>query len=152
MTEREAMHEDALSAYLDGELDDAARADVEARLETSPEWRAILEELRETRDALRALPAVDPPPELWSRILGGDDVVDLAAARRERRDRRSIWKMVAAAAAAAIVIVVGVAAVPQPDKVEPAVATYADAHAARSSLSNDAVSSLASVGIPGSTR
>lgn len=152
MTEREVMREDALSAYLDGELDDVERAEVEARLATSPEWRAILEELRETRDALRALPAVDPPPDLWSRILGDDQVVDLAAKRRERRERRPVWKLVAAAAAAVIVIVVGIAAVPRPDKVEPAVATFTKAHATRSSLSNDAVSSLAAVGIPEPTR
>ena len=144
----ETLHEDALSAYLDGELDATARAEVEARLAESDEWRAILDELRETRGALRALPPVDASPAFWQNVLGNDEVVDLAAARRTKH-RRAPWKLAIAGAAAAVVIVVGVAAIPQRDKVKPAVASFTDAHAARSSLNEDVVSNLASVGIPG---
>jgi anti-sigma factor RsiW len=142
------MNEDALSAYLDDELDAAARAEVEARLADSPEWRAILDELRETRGALRSLPVLDTSPEFWQRVMAGDDVVDLAAARRSRA-RRSVWKVAAVGVAAAAVIIVGVAAIPQQEKVTPSVATFTDAHAARSSVGDDVVSSLASVGVPG---
>lgn len=152
-TERhdEALHEDALSAYLDGELDEVARADVEARLAESAEWRAILDELQETRGALRSLPQVDASPEFWARMMAGDDVIDLERARRTRA-HRPVWKLAVAGAAAAVVVVVGVAAIPQPDKVKPSVATFTDAHAARSSVNEDIVSNIASIGVPGFTR
>src|SRR5262245_36358547 len=144
----DALQEDALSAYLDGELDATARAEVEARLAESAEWRGILDELRETRGALRALPPVDASPVFWRRVLGNEEVVDLAAARRAKQ-RRAPWKLAVAGAAAAVVIIVGVAAIPQRDKVKPAVASFTDAHATRSSIDEDVVSNLASVGIPG---
>ena len=141
--------EDVLSAYLDDELDATTRAEVERRLDESADWRAILAEVRTTRDALRALPAVDAPPEFWARVMAGIEggVVDLAS---ERRRRRSVprWAIAAAGAAAAAVIVVGVVAVPQQNKVRPAVAAFSDEHAARSSVGNDVISSLASVGVP----
>jgi anti-sigma factor RsiW len=138
--------EDVLSAYLDDELDTTERAEVERRLATSSEWRAILDEVRATREALRALPQVDGSPEFWARVLAGDKVVDLARERRRRSVPR--WAVAAAGAAAAAVIVVGVVAVPQEQKVRPAVASFADEHAARSSVDNDVISSLASVGVP----
>jgi anti-sigma factor RsiW len=144
------IEEDALSAYLDDELDADARAAVDARLAASAEWRAILDELRETRAALRAMPAVDGPPQFWSRVLAGDDVVDLDA---ERARRRRGWRVAITGAAAAIaVIVVGAALVPQRDRVKPSVATFADQHAARASFDSDALSQLASVGIQGLQR
>jgi anti-sigma factor RsiW len=146
------LHEDALSAYLDGELDPAARAEVEARLAESAEWRAILDELRETRGALRSLPQVDTSPEFWRTVLAGDDVIDLASARRAKGRPRAPWKVAVASAAAAVVIVVGVAAIPQQDKVKPEVSSFTDAHPARSSIDEDTVSNLASVGIPGFSR
>jgi anti-sigma factor RsiW len=148
----EGMHEDALSAYLDGELDDAARAEVDARLAESEQWRAVLDELRETRTALRALPQVDAAPEFWTRMLAGDDVVDLPAARRAKERRSTRWKVAVAGVAAAAVIVVGVAAIPRTDKVAPSVATFTNAHAARSAIDSDVVSNLASIGVPGSGR
>ncbi len=138
--------EDLLSAYVDDELAAPERADVEARLASSAEWRAILDEVRSTRDALRALPRVDGSPEFWAQVMAGDQVVDLARERRRRSVPR--WAVAAAGAAAAAVIVVGVVAVPQEQKVRPAVATFTDEHAARSSVGNDVISSLASVGVP----
>jgi anti-sigma factor RsiW len=141
--------EELLSAYLDDELDGATRDALEARLEESPEWRAVLDELTETRGALRALPSVDGSPEFWARVLAGDAVVDLGRERRARR-RAIGWRAAIAGAAAAVVIVtLGVALVPQRERVKPAVATFADQHAARASLDNDAISQLASVGVPG---
>jgi anti-sigma factor RsiW len=139
--------EDLLSAYLDDELGPSTRAEVERHLEESADWRAILDEVRATRDALRALPAVEGSPEFWARMMAGDQVVDLAT---ERRRRRSVprWVVAAAGAAAAAVIVVGVVAVPQEHRVRPAVAAFSDEHAARSSVGNDVISSLASVGVP----
>jgi anti-sigma factor RsiW len=148
MSEHE-LSEDLLSAYLDDELDAGARADVEARLATSSEWQAILDEVRDTRDALRGLPAVKGSPEFWTRVMAGvalkDGVVDLASERRRRRMPR--WGLAVAGAAAAAVVVVGVVAVPQQDRVRPAVAALTDEHAARSSVGNDVISSLASIAV-----
>ena len=101
-----------LSAYLDGELTADERAAVEARSATSAEWRAELDEVRETRDVLRGLPAVDGA----SRVLG-------RGARGRRGRRRSTTpsvrsgvasdrRVAVAGAAAAAVIVIAVVAVP----------------------------------------
>lgn len=149
--DRRSLDEDALSAYLDDELDAETRAAVEARLAESAEWRVILEELRETRAALRALPSVDGTPAFWSEMLVADDtVVDLDA---ERARRRRGWRIAVAGAAAAVVLVVaGAALVPKRDRVQPAVATFADQHAARASFDNDTLSQLASVGVRGLQR
>ena len=159
MSEHE-LTEDLLSAYLDDELAASGRAEVEARLAASTEWQAILDEVRATRGALRGLPAVDGPPEFWARVMTGDPVeddavpaaaasdrvIDLGAERRRRRMPR--WGVAAAGAAAAAVIVVGVVAVPQRDRVRPAVAVLSNEHAARSSVGNDVISSLASIAVP----
>ncbi len=55
MSEMERLTETELHAYLDGELDDAARADVEAWLGTHPEDVTRLEGWRRDRDSLAAL-------------------------------------------------------------------------------------------------
>jgi anti-sigma factor RsiW len=146
------MEEDLLSAYLDDELDASTRAAVESRLAASMEWRSVLAELRETRDALRALPSVDGAPEFWARVLAGNRVIDLDRARRARRVPAGWRAAIAGVAAAVVIVALGVALVPKREHVKPAVATFADQHAARASLDNDAISQLASVGVPGFER
>jgi hypothetical protein len=102
----------------------------------------VLEEVRETRDAVRALPPRDAPASFWSDVLGSDaTVVELAAARHRRARTPARWAALAAGAAAAVIV--GVALVPSEDRVEPAVAAFTDAHAVRASVGNDAVSTLA---------
>jgi anti-sigma factor RsiW len=152
------MPEDALSAYLDGELTPDARAAVEARLDASPEWRAILADVRVARDAVRQLPTAAPPEGFWERVRaevggadeapvveGADVVVDLDAARARRDGRRSRW-VAALGSAAAAAVVAAVIITPSTERVKPAVATLSNAHAVRSSTSQDPVGSLASVG------
>jgi anti-sigma factor RsiW len=136
------MDESILSAYVDGELDDDTRTVVERRVAESDEWRAILDEVRTTRDAVRALPHVDAPTGYWHGVLEArrGDVVDLAATR-ERRARARRWGGLAAAATAAAVL--GVVLVPRPDTVRPQIATLSTSHAERSSLGNDVTSSIA---------
>jgi anti-sigma factor RsiW len=148
--------EDLLSAYADGEVTDAQRALVEARLEESPPLRAVLAEIEAARDAVRALPMRDAPPEFWARVLDGtgldaDDVVTPAATdapapvvalESRRKTRLSRWVAVAGGAAAAAVVA-AVILVPSPKRVDPPVASFTDAHAVRNSLDSDAVSSLA---------
>jgi len=152
--------EDLLSAYADGEVTAAQRALVEARLAESPSLRAVLEEIEAARDAVRALPMRDAPPEFWARILDGtgldaDDVLAPAdagapapviALEPRRASRLSRWVAVAGGAAAAAVIA-AVVLVPSQKRVDPPVASFTDAHAVRNSLDSDAVSSLAPVAL-----
>ncbi len=77
----DALDPDMLSAYLDGELTDAERAQVETQLESSPEWREELAEVRAARDALRGLPERDAPVGFWDAVYAHvaadtDDEVD----------------------------------------------------------------------------
>jgi anti-sigma factor RsiW len=52
---------DLLSAYIDNELTDTERTQLEARLQQEPALRTTLAELRATVEAVRALPPVRPP-------------------------------------------------------------------------------------------
>jgi len=143
------LDESFLSAYLDGELDDATRAVVDARLVESPAWRAELADVRTARDAVRSLPAAEPPSGFWDDVFaaGGDaNVTSLGA--RGRRARGGRWSALAGAAAAAAVL--GVVLVPRPEPVHPAFATLTQTHAERASVGNDVVSNLAGAVVPAS--
>jgi anti-sigma factor RsiW len=67
------MDHDVLSAYLDGELDDAARARVETQLAGSTveaaAWRAELAEVQGARDLLRAVAEREAPDGFWDAVL-----------------------------------------------------------------------------------
>ncbi|MEX0663407.1 MAG: hypothetical protein WD598_01400 [Acidimicrobiia bacterium] len=145
----QGMDESLLSAYLDDELDARARADVEARLAESPEWRAVLDEVRQTRDAVRRLPAVAAPPGFWDRVLAPEGNVVSLADMRHRRVRTSRWSALAGAAAAAAIL--AVALVPRPEPVQPALGTLTQVHSERASLGNDVVSNLAGAVVPEGT-
>lgn len=151
--------EDLLSACLDDEATAEERALVERELESSAEWRTVLEELRETRTLLRSLPLHDAPAGFWAEVGeasdGGTD--DGAAgggrppaapasitARRRRRTRVAGWVAGAAAAAAIVAVVL----VPQETRVKPQVGTLVTSHAARSSVSDEPASQLAPVATP----
>ena len=139
------MDQSLLSAYLDGELDTAARAAVDARLAESDAWRADLAAVRTARDAVRTLAPVEAPAGFWERVLAPENVVDLAAARRGRA-WVSRWRALAGAAAAAGVL--GVVFVPRPEPVQPAFAKLTQSHAERASLGNDVVTNLAGAVVP----
>src|SRR5688500_9269869 len=53
-----------LCAYVDGELDAAGRADIEAHLQANPQHRQLLAELIEQRELLRNLPREKAPDDL----------------------------------------------------------------------------------------
>jgi anti-sigma factor RsiW len=149
---------DFLSGYLDDELTAEERAEVEARLETSPELRAELDEIRTVRDAVRSLPRRDAPAGFWDTVAANvetaaatdaevattDDglapVRDLAA----RRAREVRWRWVAGAAAAAAVVI-AVIVVPGRAQVRPNVRAVATQHGAASSDMGDSISPLATV-------
>ena len=143
---------DMLSAYLDGELDDTERVEVEARLESSPEWRTELAEVRAARDALRELPAREAPEAFWDAVYvhvaadnattGDDDVVVPITAARSAR-RRWAW---IAASAAAVAAVVAIIVVPHRHEVSPNVTAVVAQHGAQGSDRGDPVTMLAPVG------
>jgi anti-sigma factor RsiW len=149
--------EDLLSAYLDGECTDLERAWVQEQLAASPEMRAVLAEVEAAREAVRSLPMRDAPPEFWAQILAPDATPDAAAAApvdlAQHRRRRSPGRRVAAlAGVAAAAVIAAVIMVPHEKRVTPPVATFTDAHALRSSLQDDAVSSLVPLAVQGGFR
>ena len=143
--------EDLLSAYVDGELDPAMRAAVEARLADSAAWRETLAEITEARDAVRALPRLDLTPDAWSQLLGrvgADEPPSLATPGRvatfRRRLREQRGPMIGAVAgAAAVAALIAALAVPNQGRVTPKVATFNTAQQARASAVGDPVSALA---------
>ena len=99
-------NEDVLSAYLDGELETAERRAVEARLAASPEWRAIREEVRSARAALRAAPLREAPPGFWEEVLhAGPGAIGGSPATVRRTRSRAPWLAATAAAAAVLAAV-----------------------------------------------
>lgn len=93
---------DRLSAYLDGELDDAERARVDGHVSACAACRAELEGERAVRSLLRSLPAVEPPPGFYDRLLAEGFDAPVTPIGRSRR-RRFGWANVAATAAAWLV-------------------------------------------------
>jgi len=152
-----ALDPDMLSAYLDGELTDAERAAVETQLQSSPEWREELAEVRAARDALRGLPERDAPAGFWDAVhehmaadddeAADDDVVvpisGLNTGARSPSGRRWAW---VAASAAAVAAVVAIVVVPHRHEVSPNVAAVVAQHGAQGSDNGDPVSMLAPVG------
>jgi hypothetical protein len=92
-------HPDAatLGAYRDGELRGFVRAEVEAHLATCPRCRRDVNDLDVLTHALRALPQIEPSPEIHGALLAR------VAATRPRRARPRGWVLAAALAALAAV-------------------------------------------------
>jgi anti-sigma factor RsiW len=137
---------DMLSAYLDGELTADERVAVDARLESSADWRAELAEVRAARDALRALPERNAPAGFWDDVraaVADDDVVVPITAAPSHPRRRWTW---VAAGAAAVAAVVAIIVVPHRHQVSPNVTAVVAQHGAQSSDAGDPVSMLAPVG------
>ncbi|MBE7491798.1 MAG: hypothetical protein HS108_08630 [Planctomycetes bacterium] len=102
-----------LSAWLDGEVSDAERAQVQRLLER-PEARAYLDSLKAARVLVQRHGAVKAPVGLKGRVLGalGDDFDDISRPTAERDGRviampAANWRTPLLALAAAIVVVVG---------------------------------------------
>jgi anti-sigma factor RsiW len=133
----EQLSEEVLSAYLDGECTDAERRAVDARLETDAEWRALLDEVRGTRDALRSLPRREPPPG----FLDGLVETHAVSSRAHRTRRPRVLAGLAAAAAIAVAFLVATPSGSDND-VAPPIASLADSHGATVSLQSDPLSGL----------
>lgn len=103
---------DRLSAYLDGELDAAARSDVDAHLQACAHCRTVLRELSELVGTARALSPIEPEHDLWpaiaNRIAAERDVtLPLGAGPRSGRRRLSFTVPQLATAAVALMFVSG---------------------------------------------
>jgi hypothetical protein len=94
-----------LSAKLDGELDDATLARIEAHLESCPACRRVEGDLRAVRRAVRVQP-VPPVPDLTESIMKRVRAEGPQARRRD--DRRAHFRTALIAAAAAALLFIGV--------------------------------------------
>lgn len=160
--DRPAPPEDALSAYVDGELDADGRRVVEEALAASAGLRDVLAEVAEARTLVRGLAWPSPPPGFWDRVAaavaahddaGGAQPPAPVVGMAPRRARVGARTLLAAGAAAAVALVAGVALVPErpTGEVAPAVPAMVDAHATLASVDADPISRLAPIGIPMST-
>lgn len=145
--DRDVLAEELLSAYADGGCDADERAAVEARLAREPEWRAVLDDVRWARDALRALPPREPPPGFVESLVAGSG--RLRAGRNRPLARAGVG--VAAAVAAAVVAFVLAPSDgdgrPAPDpaatRVRPPLAMLAEVHGATDALVAEPLGTLA---------
>jgi hypothetical protein len=92
----------ALSAKLDGALDERDAARLDAHLMSCAACAGVLDGLRATRAALRAIPPVDAPRSF--RLRAAD--VEAMAAREERRAPAQRWAPLAAGCAAIVLAVI----------------------------------------------
>ena len=71
--------EELLSAYLEGELAAAEKAEVDAHLAACPECAALVGLMKETTEAMAGFPEVEPSPVLLSSLYA------IPAAKREKK-------------------------------------------------------------------
>jgi len=104
---------DRLSDFLDDDMSENERTELEAALEGDVELRRVLEELRVVRNAAASLPGHSPEFDLWpgidSRISAEAAAADLASVNRTRR--RFSFTIPQLAAAAVTMLMLGSAGV-----------------------------------------
>lgn len=105
----EHLNSDVLSAYHDGEASSQERAEIERKLETSPELRAELNGLRALSGLLQELPRPELPPEFAAGVMQQAERQMLLTERlptpqRRSRTKRYVAGAVIAAAAAAVLV------------------------------------------------
>jgi hypothetical protein len=99
-----------LASYLEDELAESARGELNAHAAACASCGALLADLDAIRHEAAALPALEPSHDLWSGIAARLDapVVSLAVARRARVAPRRAWVRPSIAAAALILVTAGV--------------------------------------------
>ncbi len=95
---------DRISELVDGDLDRAARAELDAHLATCASCAALAEDLEIVRRASRSLPTLDPPERVWTAIARQLPV--LAINRSASRSRE--WVKVTLAIAAVLLAAVAI--------------------------------------------
>ncbi|HYD54204.1 MAG TPA: zf-HC2 domain-containing protein [Gemmatimonadaceae bacterium] len=124
---------DALSAHLEGELDPASSARVEAHAARCAGCGALLADLRRIAADAAALPVLEPSRDLWDGIAARIEAPVVAIspdARLPRARRRERW-FPAAAAAALVVVTAGVTYLVTRATLQPAAPTSVAAAPAR---------------------
>ena len=109
-------YKEQLSALLDGELDEAARADALAHLEGCAECQAYFAELTALRGALNDADEPAPPADFAAGVLArlhAEDAPQAAAPAPRKTKKRSPWRGWAALAACAAVVVLAVSTLPR---------------------------------------
>ena len=96
--------DELLSAYLDGELDEAQRIEVEQRLEQEPAARELLSQLQSVSESVGALPKYGLGADLREAVLSQVEVRRREELPEEGSFRR--WAYAAAAIAAALLLTV----------------------------------------------
>lgn len=108
MTPTDDPRRELLTAYLDGELDPAAAADVERRLREDPVFLREAETFKRTWELLDFLPQPEPSEGFTSRTVSvAMPVIDAATIASPAEVSRGPWPMrlaLAAGAAAALII------------------------------------------------
>ena len=103
----DAFDDELLSAYVDGELDEAQRALVEQRLRDDPRARQLASELQDLSETLRALPREQVGKEFREGVLRHAEEKMVSVASRGDRgslSRRWVWAALAIAAALILTI------------------------------------------------
>jgi anti-sigma factor RsiW len=102
---------EALSAYLDDDLEAAPRAAVETHLRDCEECRAVIHDLRRLRDQAAAWPAdATPSPDLWAGIAARLEPRPVVTSARVLPWHQRRWSMGIAELAVAAALVAAVTA------------------------------------------
>ncbi len=101
--------EEAIFAYIDGELTGEERARVEALINADPAKQAMVAEHRalaaRLQGAFAAVADAPVPPALADAVRAASDVVSIAEARARRDEKRSRWQVSRWAAMAATLVI-----------------------------------------------
>ena len=143
------IHDERISAYLDGELRPAERSAFERELGRSPALQEALEEVASVRSSLRALPVVEPPEGLLS-----SPSVRAPARPRLRVSgaqvsptRRWVLGGAGLAAAAAVLLVIGVFSGTGAGRIVPGLDGYLDQHASAAAGSSGPIEGFTMIGM-----
>src|SRR3954469_21911045 len=102
MSQPQEQSEAKLLAYIEGDLDADARAEIERHLEANPHHREMLDDLARTRDLVRWLPKESAPPELLEQVqsqLERTSLLDESQGRERANLRINRWPQIRAVAA-----------------------------------------------------
>jgi anti-sigma factor RsiW len=101
MESSESFDDELLSAYVDGELDEDQRAQVEERLRDDPRGKQLVDELRDLSATLQALPREQVGSDLRAGVMQQIEAKVISPSSREDRGsgmRRWAWAAMAIAA------------------------------------------------------
>jgi hypothetical protein len=100
--------EEAIFAYIDGELDGEQRARIGAMIDTDPALQAMIAEHRALAGRLQSgfstILEAPIPLALLAPVSAGADVSSIAAARTRREKRRAVWNVAPWGAMAATLV------------------------------------------------